>query len=103
MKWLPAFSAAFAFTGMIVGVTRRLPPLVGAIAGAASMVVCMFVVAEKPSLQAFWTQLGLILFGGTGLMLGTLIGLVLGGVQLIRSPRSKQGDPTENNNRGSPR
>jgi hypothetical protein len=102
LVWLPAFSAAFAFTGLIVGVTRRLPPLVGGIAGVASIVVCIFVLAERPSLQSGWMQLALILFGGTGLMLGTLIGLIFGGVQLMRSPHSKLGDPTESHHGGSP-
>lgn len=102
LVWLPAFSAAFAFTGLIVGVTRRLPLLVGGIAGVASIVVCIFVLAERPSLQSGWMQLALIFYGGAGLTLGTLIGLIFGVVQRMRFPHCKQEDLTENHNGGNP-
>lgn len=66
------YGTGLALTGFVVGLVRRAAPLVGAIAGGASLCVWAFALRSEDG----WIGLRLLVLGGSGMLWGCVIGAV---------------------------
>lgn len=82
------YATGLAVTGFVVGLVRRVPPLVGALVGAASLCVWAFLVGPKDG----WIGLWFLVLGGSGLLWGTVIGAVFWFLWQRPGPRSADVD-----------
>ncbi|MFO7905587.1 MAG: hypothetical protein ACQESR_24460 [Planctomycetota bacterium] len=64
------YTTSFTFTGFVVGTMQRLPLLVGAVTGFLTLLMWALIVGPKDGWMALWV----IMFGGSGLFCGILIG-----------------------------
>ena len=66
------YITGFTFTGLIVGAVRRFAPLVGATVGLVSLVLWAILVGPADA----WFLLWVIVFGGSGVFCGCIIGVI---------------------------
>ena len=71
------YSTGFALTGFVVGWSNRAPAGIGALAGAGILVAWAVMFGPKDG----WIIIWLVSFGGSGLIWGTIIGCIWGGIR----------------------
>ena len=69
---LAVYTSGFGVTGALVGAVRRSPELVGLSAGFLTLAVLAVIVGPKDG----WLMLWVLVFGGSGLIWGAVIGVL---------------------------
>lgn len=70
MLSLTVYAIGFTITGAIVGAIRRVPGIVGFIAGSLTLTAIAIIVGPKDG----WLLLWIMVFGGSGYLCGAVIG-----------------------------
>jgi hypothetical protein len=69
---LAVYAFGLASTGAVIGAVRHYPELIGMAAGFTTLAVLAVVVGPSDP----WALLWLLFFGGSGLLLGPIIGVL---------------------------
>jgi hypothetical protein len=69
---LAVYTIGFAVTGAVVDIVRRFPELVGLSSGSLTLAVLAVLVGPKNG----WIVLWVFVFGGAGLLWGTILGVL---------------------------
>jgi hypothetical protein len=80
---LVVYTIGFATTGTVVGAVGRFPELTGLSAGFLILAVLAVIVGPKDG----WIVIWVVVFGGSGLLWGSVIGLLF---RFFRPPASRE-------------
>src|SRR5262249_26041437 len=91
---LAVYTIGFSIVGAIVGAVRRFPEMVGFAAGLVTLTLLAVIVGPKDG----WIILWVMVFGGSGLLCGAMIGLLY---RLVRGRSFTEPPAYRDRSRGS--